>query len=103
MGDTEEWCDMGTDANGCWMGNWCQPMEQGGCPDVNMVSKRGAMEKKQAMALTTDLTMAQTTDLTAMDQTMDLTMDQTMASTMAQALTKSCIEASNIFQNFMIE
>merc|ERR1719182_311833 len=52
--DTEEWCDMGTDSNGCWMGNWCQPMEQGGCPDVNMVSKRGAMEKKKAMALQSD-------------------------------------------------
>merc|ERR550517_149752 len=32
------------------MGNWCQPMEQGGCPDVNMVSKRGFMEKQKAMA-----------------------------------------------------
>ena len=27
---------------------------QGGCPDVNMVSKRGAMEKKKAMALQSD-------------------------------------------------
>merc|ERR550517_772715 len=52
--DTEEWCDMGTDSNGCWMGNWCQPMEQGGCPDVNMVSKRGAMEKAKAKALQSD-------------------------------------------------
>ena len=25
-------CDMGTDSNGCWMGNWCQPMEQGDFP-----------------------------------------------------------------------
>jgi len=52
--DTEEWCDMGTDSNGCWMGNWCQPMEQGGCPDVNMVSKRGFMEKQKAMAHRSD-------------------------------------------------
>ena len=22
-------CDMGTDANGCWMGNWCQDMSLG--------------------------------------------------------------------------
>merc|ERR1712158_74048 len=52
--ETEEWCDMGTDSNGCWMGNWCQPMEQGGCPDVNMVSKRGFMEKQKAMAQRSD-------------------------------------------------
>merc|ERR1712088_785052 len=52
--ETEEWCDMGTDSNGCWMGNWCQPMEQGGCPDVNMVSKRGFMEKQKAMAHRSD-------------------------------------------------
>ena len=25
-------CDMGTDANGCWMGNWCQDKSMGGCP-----------------------------------------------------------------------
>jgi len=48
--DTEEWCDMGADANGCWMGNWCQDMSLGGCPDVTMVSKRGFMEKKKALA-----------------------------------------------------
>merc|ERR1712168_1522976 len=48
--DTEEWCDMGMDSNGCWMGNWCQDMSLGGCPDVGMVSKRGAMEKRKAMA-----------------------------------------------------
>merc|ERR1712173_58069 len=48
--DTEEWCDMGVDSNGCWMGNWCQDMSLGGCPDVTMVSKRGFMEKKKAMA-----------------------------------------------------
>merc|ERR1711936_1458173 len=48
--DTEEWCDMGVDSNGCWMGNWCQDMTLGGCPDVTMVSKRGFMEKKKAMA-----------------------------------------------------
>ena len=63
---------MGVDSNGCWMGNWCQDMSlgdnftfkpnftqtsfpflnlfQGGCPDVTMVSKRGFMEKKKAMA-----------------------------------------------------
>merc|ERR1711885_73439 len=48
--ETEDWCDMGTDSNGCWMGNWCQDMSLGGCPDVTMVSKRGFMEKKKAMA-----------------------------------------------------
>merc|ERR1712141_696791 len=47
--ETEEWCDMGSDANGCWMGNWCQDMTMGGCPEITMVSKRGAMEKKKAM------------------------------------------------------
>merc|ERR1712083_857456 len=47
--ETEETCDMGLDANGCWMGNWCQDMTMGGCPDITMVSKRGAMEKKKAM------------------------------------------------------
>merc|ERR1712088_201628 len=47
--ETEEWCDMGIDANGCWMGNWCQDMTMGGCPEITMVSKRGAMEKKKAM------------------------------------------------------
>jgi hypothetical protein len=52
--DTEEWCDMGTDSTGCWMGNWCQDMTLGGCPDVTMVSKRGAMEKKKAMAHRSD-------------------------------------------------
>merc|ERR1712037_383412 len=41
---------MGVDSNGCWMGNWCQDMTLGGCPDVTMVSKRGFMEKKKAMA-----------------------------------------------------
>merc|ERR1711934_990059 len=40
---------MGFDANGCWMGNWCQDMTMGGCPEITMVSKRGAMEKKKAM------------------------------------------------------
>ena len=29
-------------------------MIEGGCPDVNMVSKRGAMEKKKAMAHRSD-------------------------------------------------
>merc|ERR1712226_892953 len=48
--DTEEWCDMGVDTNGCWMGNWCGDINMGGCPDVNMVSKRGFMEKQKAMA-----------------------------------------------------
>merc|ERR1711910_320466 len=64
-------CDSGYSSEGCWfgnycidsvnswdscpgmcstMGNWCQPMEQGVCPDVNMVSKRGFMEKQKAMA-----------------------------------------------------
>merc|ERR1712012_986210 len=43
--ETENWCDMGVDANGCWMGNWCQDMSLGECPQVTMVSKRGAMEK----------------------------------------------------------
>jgi len=47
--ETEDWCDMGLDANGCWMGNWCQDMTMGGCPEITMVSKRGAMEKKKAM------------------------------------------------------
>ena len=23
---------MGTDLNGCWMGNWCQDKSMGGCP-----------------------------------------------------------------------
>merc|ERR1712203_226815 len=27
--ETENWCDMGIDANGCWMGNWCQDMSLG--------------------------------------------------------------------------
>merc|ERR1712213_202250 len=48
--ETEDWCDMGTDSNGCWMGNWCQDFSLGGCPDVNMISKRGFMEKQKAMA-----------------------------------------------------
>merc|ERR1712110_941874 len=73
--DTEEWCDMGVDSNGCWMGNWCQDMTLGGCPEVTMVSKRGFMEKKKAMA-------------PRMDPIMAPSMDLTMASTMAQALTK---------------
>merc|ERR1712223_235876 len=47
--ETEESCDMGLDANGCWMGNWCQDMTMGGCPEITMVSKRGALEKKKAM------------------------------------------------------
>merc|ERR1712037_173539 len=45
--NNEDWCDMGVDSNGCWMGNYCQDIAQGGCPDV--VSTRGAMEKKKAM------------------------------------------------------
>merc|ERR1712107_411004 len=48
--ETENWCDMGIDANGCWMGNWCQDMSLGECPQVTMVSKRGAMEKMRALA-----------------------------------------------------
>merc|ERR1712061_943212 len=30
--ETEDWCDMGTDSAGCWMGNWCQYKGMGGCP-----------------------------------------------------------------------
>merc|ERR1711990_912120 len=30
--ETEDWCDMGTDSHGCWMGNWCQDKSMGGCP-----------------------------------------------------------------------
>merc|ERR1712037_694603 len=30
--ETEDWCDMGTDSAGCWMGNWCQDKSMGGCP-----------------------------------------------------------------------
>ena len=30
--DTPLRCDMGTDLNGCWMGNWCQDKSMGGCP-----------------------------------------------------------------------
>merc|ERR1711863_170741 len=45
--NNEDWCDMGVDSNGCWLGNYCQDIAQGGCPDV--VSTRGALEKKKAM------------------------------------------------------
>merc|ERR1712004_949970 len=48
--DTEIRCEMGIDANGCWMGNWCQDMSLGECPQVTMVSKRGAMEKMRSLA-----------------------------------------------------
>merc|ERR1719433_1632618 len=53
-GATQISCDSGFSSEGCWMGNCCQPMEQGGCPDVNMVSKRGFMEKQKAMAHRSD-------------------------------------------------
>merc|ERR1712203_235421 len=107
---------MGVDANGCWMGNWCQDMSLGGCPDVTMVSKRGFMEKQKAMAhraerqfsatldqaLTTDLTMALTTAPTIMAKALDsspidppLTLALTMALTVAQALTKNYTKPSN--------
>merc|ERR1712020_301419 len=45
--DNEEWCDMGVDSNGCWLGNFCQDIASGGCPDL---STKGAMEKKKALA-----------------------------------------------------
>merc|ERR1711963_193153 len=58
---TEIWCDSGS-YNGCWYGNYClQQINEWdgcpgvchmpcGCPEVNMVSKRGFMEKQKAMA-----------------------------------------------------
>merc|ERR1712055_381027 len=70
-GSSQISCDAGYSNEGCWfgnycidsvntydscpgmcntMGNWCQDMSLGGCPDVTMVSKRGFMEKKKAMA-----------------------------------------------------
>merc|ERR1712079_895138 len=32
--DTEEYCDMGLDGNGCWLGNYCMTIESGGCPST---------------------------------------------------------------------
>merc|ERR1712158_307992 len=49
-GSSQISCDAGYSNEGCWIGNWCQDMSLGGCPDVTMVSKRGFMEKKKAMA-----------------------------------------------------
>merc|ERR1711872_1071524 len=49
--DTEEWCDMGVDSNGCWLGNFCQDINAGGCP---VMTKRGSMEKLRALAVKTD-------------------------------------------------
>merc|ERR1712088_678792 len=31
---TEEYCDMGLDSNGCWLGNYCMTIESGGCPST---------------------------------------------------------------------
>merc|ERR1711981_1541745 len=33
-GQDEMWCDIGVDANGCWMGSWCMPNPNGDavCP-----------------------------------------------------------------------
>ena len=28
----QDYCDMGMDANNCWLGNWCQDKSMGGCP-----------------------------------------------------------------------
>merc|ERR1712152_100341 len=49
--ETEEWGDMGVDSNGCWLGNYCQDINAGGCPAM---TKRGSMEKLRALAARTD-------------------------------------------------
>merc|ERR1711971_462175 len=48
-------CDSGYSSEGCWFGNYCIDSVQSwdSCP-WNMVSKRGAMEKKKAMAHRSD-------------------------------------------------
>merc|ERR1719322_514374 len=33
--ETEQNCDMGMDMNGCWMGDYCQPLDYP-CPDYTM-------------------------------------------------------------------
>merc|ERR1711884_961492 len=69
--DSQISCDSGYSYEGCWFGNycidsvnswdncpgmcstpcnWCQDMSLGECPQVTMVSKRGAMEKMRALA-----------------------------------------------------
>merc|ERR1712228_60282 len=55
-GATQISCDSGYSSEGCWFGNYCIDSVNSwdGCPDVNMVSKRGAMEKKKAKALQSD-------------------------------------------------
>lgn len=30
----QEYCDMGMDSNNCWLGNYCQSIESGGCPST---------------------------------------------------------------------
>jgi len=42
---------MGVDSNGCWLGNYCQDINAGGCPAM---TKRGSMEKLRALAAKTD-------------------------------------------------
>ena len=104
---------MGVDANGCWMGNWCQDMTLGELPSnptspfLNLCetqfkvaaltspwSARGASWRRRRLWLTalkgnsSPLDPAQTM-APRMDLTMAQSMDLTMASTMAQALTKN--------------
>merc|ERR1712054_744088 len=44
-------CDAGTSYEGCWLGNYCQDINAGGCP---VMTKRGSMEKLRALAARTD-------------------------------------------------
>ena len=60
--DGQEYCDMGLDSNGCWLGNYCMTIESGGCP-----STTGAVtltkNMKRILRMTTTMKLIQTTSL----------------------------------------
>ena len=57
--DGQEYCDMGLDSNGCWLGNYCMSIESGGCPSTTgLVTLTKNM--KRTMRMTTKMKLTQT-------------------------------------------
>ena len=58
--DDQEYCDMGLDDNGCWLGNYCMSIESGGCPSTTgLVTLSSNM--KRTLRMTTNMKLTQTT------------------------------------------
>ena len=47
--DDQEYCDMGLDDNGCWLGNYCMSIESGGCPSTTGAVTEKDKHRQQAL------------------------------------------------------